>query len=539
MPHPAPILTYARPKSRRWWQWAIIGVIAMIAVGVGWKYAPIARQRVSDWGNARAYGQRFDAVAKLAASGPWCWDGDVNRNANAAALIRTLRGYAPRKAGDSPEQVLFIRTGLTNGEQWLAVGYADMGQLASTTFYRDDWRNAPGYGGVTARIGPMKLVSLTPTDPAGDRFKLVVNVNGADNEFEWAKETASRRGAGAVPRANIEAYAAKPTTGWQVSGRTWQPTQTDVRVTQNRATPTTLPAMFGPPHTLAFTDDNRVAAISSTGMTLLDIGTGKFLFASQPFGDQLNNAMYLFSPDGSRLFVDDHHGSGVLFDPQTFRSRPLPPKSWDVDASRVYHDSKGVNVYNAGREVLLHIDWDSAKITFAERRRSTEGSPLAVGEKHFVEFGRDGGIRVLRRNDRSLAATLKRRPVEGLSIFSFSPNDRWLMAHDTRGFTLYDVAGDKALWDITSPGEVYFDATRAAWTPDGRYGVIGTKEAAYVWCTTPPYEVTRYAKPSGGYHCAALSPNGQHLIATGMRSEVYHWNDIGLPAAPTTQPAVP
>jgi hypothetical protein len=528
-------LAYGRPQRRRRLR-VVLSVFVVLLGGVaaaGWRYrAPVrayVAREYADW----QFGRAFDrSVADLTPDGA-VWlapvqGSNVNAPSRAARHLDTLltASASALSGGVFPRTVLFARQGITQGGRWLAFGCVSERGFELIVFQRGTRTVAyatplfvppPGVQGAHCDV--------TEIAATGTTVRAVLSIDGVPNAVSWSVQPpgGSTPPAAAVAGLAVVASGITPEDGWVASGA-WWPNKRGWRLVAGPPTEQSIPCITDT-RAVTFLPDGRLALVTPKDVRLTSPDSLVVDRHALPESYRPQD-VYVFSPDGTRLFVGGDVQPAWLVDTQTGNTRTLSKHTvgW------------GRAAFADGRTMLFLDDATRAKVDWESKR----ATPLRVdGFASFYRFGAGGGrVAALVPNgvgifDISDGREARRIP-GGADSLSLSPDGRWLAA-GRPALALYDVATGSPLLEHgpdVSFGERF---SQARWSADGLRGATVNSEAVYVWSLREPRWLARFPHGlSGQYRSVAISPDGRRLAASGSASPaVAYWPDVDavLPSA--------
>jgi hypothetical protein len=531
----APTLAYGRPQRRRRLR-AVAAVLALLLCGVaaaGWRYrAPVrayAGRHYADW----QFGRAFDrSVADLTPSGA-VWlapvkGSDPTTPTRAARHLDTLLtdSASPLSSGGFPRTVLFARQGTTQGGRWLAFGCVS--ERGFELFVFQGGTRTVAYA-TPLFVPPLALqgahFDVTEISATGTSVRAVLAIDGVPNAVSWSVQPPGgpTPPAAAVAGLAVVASGITPEDGWVASGA-WWPNKRGWRLVAGPPAEQSVPCITDT-RAVTFLPDGRLALVTPKDVRLTRSESPEVEKHSLPESFRPQD-VYVFSPDGTRLFVGGDVQPAWLVDTQTGNTRTLSKHTvgW------------GKAAFADARTLVFLDDATRAKVDWESKR----AKPLRVdGFASFYRFGAGGGlvaalvpngVGIFDVNDGHEV----RRIASGADSLSLSPDGRWLAA-GRPGLALYDVATGSPL--LVHGPDVSFGErfSQARWSADGLRGAAVTGEAVYVWSLREPRWLARFPHGlSGEYKSVAISPDGRRLAASGSASPaVAYWPDVDavLPSA--------
>jgi len=531
----APTLAYGRPQRRRRLR-VVVAVLAVLLGGVataGWRYRAPVRAYVGrvcgDW----QFGKAFDrSVADLTPNGA-VWlapvkGADPTTPSRAAHQLDTLLKASASQLAEVgyPRTVLFARQGTTQGGRWLAFGCVSERGFELFVFQRGTRTFAYA---TPLFVPPLALQSahcdVSEISATGTTVRAVLSIDGVPNAVSWSVQPpgGSTPSAVAVAGLAIVASGITPEDGWVAAGA-WWPNKRGWQLVAGPPAEESIPCITDT-RAVTFLPDGRLALVTPKDVRLTRPDSPEVERHKLPESYRPQD-VYVFSPDGTRLFVGGDVQPAWLVDTQTGTTRTLSKHTvgW------------GKAVFASERTMLFFDDATRAKVDWESKR----ATPLRVdGFASFYRFGAGGGrVAALVPNGIGIFDVSDgreaRRIAAGADSLSLSPDGRWLAA-GRPALALYDVATGSPLLEHgpdVSFGERF---SQARWSADGLRGAAVNSEAVYVWSLREPRWLARFPHGlSGEYKSVAISPDGRRLAASGSASPaVAYWPDIDavLPTA--------
>jgi WD40 repeat protein len=272
-----------------------------------------------------------------------------------------------------------------------------------------------------------------------------------------------------------------------------------------------------------------------------DVATGEQL---DWFRMRLPVSAAAFTPDGKTLLTADDKGSIRLYEVGTGKLLRRAIRPWEAGyrgrASFFSADGKVVGAYAYSGDVRL---WEvgSGKLILrmaleertmrASAALSPEGRTLVVSgagnRAHLIDVATGQEIRQIEGPNKAppyLPADFRRDIVEGVDLFTFSPDGRLLAGAVKEAFCLWEVSTGKRLYEVKGP------RGPLAFSPDSKLLACGGEGEIRLHEAVGGKEVRRFEPRTGLVRALAFSPDGKALasvqdgalslwyVATGRRS---------------------
>jgi hypothetical protein len=532
-------LHYAKRPRRRWARrLAILAAFLVLAGALFYWRGPI-RAFLAERYEAWRYASTFDRVHSTLMHGPtklWTPDG---RNLDANALLKELLamsgspGKTYRSSSIGPSLVLFVRSGVTSGEEWLAFACMTQTGLEVYSFNREDER-LTGYdrlfetrqfrGLGQYKAGTLQFVVEKVTD-LGDEVITNVAVNGGRNTLHWSILAAPSAGR----RSNV-AYASQvivsrvtPKTGWS-SNNDWWPNTGDVELLEG-APPDREVAAIDKSLAISFVPDGRIALVAPKQLALVDPRNNSFQCRSVPQIERPE--IVAFSPDGLRCYAGETSGNEFLF--PTLGGSPIRIGNSYGMPKPFFLDDRTLMVHDNTR--IRRIDCVTGVVTEEPKPAEHVGAFVQAREVlAYMTYPKNRTI-VVRRDQtvREIA------DIQGRHQMSLSPDAKWLALKGQSGISVFEVETGVSVWEHDMNNDLHTARSRIKWSRDGKLGAAAGNRYVYLWSTETPKWAARFPHGRSGYWPdVAISDDGVSIAASAAGSEtIAYWSNIG----PATQPA--
>lgn len=526
-----PTLEYGhRPARRRWVRVGVL-LVGLLLVGVGLYFRAPIEQNLRERYAAYVFRSEFDRVHDaLMPDGATLWT-PVGKNLDADALMTRLLKLTPSSnksyRGTGPNLVLFVRSGVTNGQRWLAFACLSSTGAEVFTFSRNERINLGydreletrqfwGYG--SYRQGALTLSADDVSEYDG-RVVTTVRVNGGRNVLEWAIAPFQ---APTVPNVtwNVSQLVkcwVTARTGW-TSNNDWWPEGADLTLLEAPA-PTTQVTGIDKPLSVAYLSDGQLAVVSQSEIAVVRENEAP---RSRTLPKMGRVEMAAFSPDGRFCYL------GGVSEPEW-----LVP-TLDGEPRRI-GDSFGRTApfFLDDRTLIVR---DNTRI----RRFDCETGAVAeepAPEQHFGAFVRTEHVKAFSSysssRNHAIHVWLKDRTlmlpdIQGRHQMSLSPDGKWLALKGQSGLSIYDVEAGKLAWEHDMNSDFHTARSRIKWSRDGTMGAAAGIRHVYVWSMQSPRWMMRFPHGLSGYGTdVAISPDGNAIAAIRSGSKaIACWTDL-------------
>jgi WD40 repeat protein len=360
----------------------------------------------------------------------------------------------------------------------------------------------------------------------GSTVRAVLAIDGVLNAVSWSVQPPGPASppAAAVAGLSIVASGITPEDGWVASG-VWWPNMPGWRLVSGPSASNSI-ASVADSRALSFLPDGRLAVVTPKEVRITALDSAEVERHPLPESHRPQE-VFVFNPDGTRLFAGGDVQPAWLVDTQTGQTRTLSKHSVGWARAAFADDHTLLFVDDATR---ARVDWESKR-----------ANPFRVeGFGSFYRLGAGGGrVAGLVANgvgvfDAGDGREVRRIPVRpGFDSLSLSPDGRWLAVRGA-GLAIFDVATGSPLLEHGPDADFDTPLSQVKWSADGLRGAAVGGEAVYVWSLREPRWLVRFPHGlSGDYKSVALSPDGRRLAAGGSASPVIaYWPDIDAQLPP-------
>ena len=531
-------LEYAMQPRRRWpGRVAVVATVLALAGSLFYWRGPIYAF-LTDRYEAWRYASTFDRVHSTLMPGhTTLWSPDrvsVDANALLGELLAKSASPAKTYRGTGPSLVLFVRSGATSGQEWLAFACMTQTGLEVFSFIRED-RRLTGYdrlfetrqffGLGTYKSGNLQLDAGSLSE-LGDEVITTVIVNGGRNTLDWSIAAAP-----SIGRRSNMAYAShvivsrvKPKTGW-TSNNDWWPNIGDVELLEG-APPEKELAAIGQSLAISFVPDGRIALLAPKQLALTSPLDNSVTYRALPEIERPE--IVAFSPDGLLCYAGETSGDEYLIPTLGGSSATRVGESYGMPKP-FFLDNRTLMVHDNTR--IRGIDCVTGAVTDEPKPAEHLGAfARSRNVVAYMSYSKDRTI-VVRRDQqvREIA------DIQGRHQMSLSPDGKWLALKGQSGISVFDTETGAVLWEHDMNNDLHTGRSRIKWNRDGTLGAAAGNSYVYLWSTQTPRWAARFPHGRSGYGLdVAIKDDGTSMTASAAGSKtIAYWSNLG----PATRPA--
>ena len=250
---------------------------------------------------------------------------------------------------------------------------------------------------------------------------------------------------------------------------------------------------------------------SDSTARLWDVATGRQIRAFKNHTAPIGKA--LFSPDGKRILTSSMDRTARVWDVASGE---------EIASFRGHEDVVNSATFSPDGMLILTTSWDKTARVWSMATKKEVSQFHMQTNRITAMFSSDAKL-VLTADGESAKLW---DPLSGKQIHQFdkcraarlSPNGKQVLISDDEATTLYDIATRKQIIQTKEkrlPTEEF--------SPDGKYLVTVSENAARIWNSQTGLEIACYKKHTAKVLAAVFSPDGKYFLTTSADDTIRMW----------------